>query len=417
MEALTLTKEERFMRFAKSYIRLGLTAVLTLCLTISFGASRAQGGAHVVAQVTADNNSPAVLQLFPAIDSPLSKAPQLPIGASATVSADLNWLVVQGYDTTTQAMFFTYQQTGAAKANLVPVEKDFSANSPNISADSRFLTYTTISNQIEAGKWALNFLNLETGTRTTLTSQFTFEVAKATDKLFYGVAYVLSGWTASDKRVLLGSFIPFADGNFQNFYALDLTGIDLNKGGTFALPKVTLLTKVGTVFSDLQITPDRKTLAYVMIDPSVTPDNFEAMGPYPLPFNLVRLMDNASGKVTELTTNKKQGIGNLAWSTDGKRLYFTAGAYNKTDYIVTPRLDSVEAASGKITPGPALTTDVKEIITQIEVCGDTLFYVSNTRTPDGAPGTTSLYVAPIAKPNQRTELAKALVITLLQCAP
>jgi len=397
--------------------RTWLIAATLACGLLGNQPAKAGGGSFIVAQVTADNSGPSVLQVFPQRDSPLSNLGPLPMGASTLLSPDLNWIAVQGYDPQTQGTFFNYRRVDSPQVFPAPVDDGFNAQSPAFSQDSRYLTYTTITKNIEDGKWALNFLDLSTNVRTVLTSTYTFEAAKESDTLFYGVAYVLGTWNSAEKQVLLGSYVPFADGNFQSFYMLDLSGIDLTKGGTVPLPKATPLLKVGSVFADLAIRRDQKALAYVGMDTQVIPDGFEAVGPYPLPFNMIRLLDITTGKAVDLPLDKKQGVGNAAWSANGSTLLFTAGRYDKTDYVVTPRLDSYDPATGTITQGEALTTDPTLIISQLEICGSTLFYVANSRMPDGTPGTTSLFVAPVANPAQRTELAKAVAVTLLQCVP
>jgi hypothetical protein len=230
---------------------------------------------------------------------------------------------------------------------------------------------------------------------------------------FYGGPITI-GWL-DDNRQVVAPFLPFTDAALDGVYVLDLTNAPPG-----ALPPARPLTKQPiTGFSYKVFAPANNKLAYAFSDPQRPIPNYE--GPYGA-FNTVGILDFATGTTVAAISPKDNAIGNgVAFTPDGKQLYFNVGPYvtdatSGTSRLMGSKVLIADTATGQVKDGPNLLSDAQSTLGEFLICGPTLYFTASRIDPN-AQGTL-LLAAPLADLTRQTTLYSGNgFLTLVSCTP
>lgn len=168
--------------------------------------------------------------------------------------------------------------------------------------------------------WAIVVANLADGSTTRFDTQM---AVSPRPEMLTGQPV---GWTAAGSELLLDTFAPFTEGNWDGVWSLGLPP------GTASAPLYSLprreLVPAGEYLTPARLSPDGTHILYLDRDYDYTPDDYEVLA-YDLAVNELWTADTTSGARTILVdvTDGSALARAAAWSPDGTQVMFTQGTY------------------------------------------------------------------------------------------
>lgn len=400
--------------------RLAWAAVI-VALLVGFWPVNAQSGPNLVVELQRGLGGNTELYQF----APGAAGGQLLADAPANLSTKLSpaggaFQTVFGYDPAASTYVIRYGPRGGA-TQTVNIPKEHSVfYEPVFDTTGAFMAFTTVG-PIDLSTWTLNLVRLADGVQITFEGRFTTQEGQQNSALTLGVPFPLEGWTAAPGSViLLGSAIPYTDGNFAGYNRMVLPD---NLGGTTTnapMPNIERLS--GLPISMYQPLPsgDYSYIAFATSDESKVTDWIGAYGPQ----TGVRVVGGFSAFATQppgtpvsLSTADVPvpagfGVGGFSWGPENT-LYYTVGQFNQSSSIQNVQLVAYQPTSNDARTVGNLTNALGLAVYEVKVCGETIFYTVGDVTaqqPDQI-----LFSAPLGNIGAPTELTRAVNIRLREC--
>ncbi|MEP7288116.1 MAG: hypothetical protein ABI947_20365 [Chloroflexota bacterium] len=320
-----------------------------------------------------------------------------------------------------------YKRVGTVKGTVIASENDEEKITfLGFDRASHYLLYvlSAFEHSIPDYRWSVNIINLESGARTTLYSQYKRVRGSGctAGHVMTEIPSMLNMWNAEEKRLLFLTSIRFNEQDDPQsvpigFYALDLSKFDLRKGGVFAMPSMTEFYRVNrgkdvcaceaNLVGRETLSPDGSRLAFAYAS-YCTRSSTEP----------ITVLDLKTGHIRQLPIDWPQeinthGVRSLTWIADGQQL-----AYITAHNLFTPHENEVylhvfDLASDTVIHKAAIDLEGKSTWMDVKVCGDTVFLMGMLKQDKSS--VYRLYSAPLANPEEQTELFKAYSMGNMVC--
>jgi hypothetical protein len=250
------------------------------------------------------------------------------------------------------------------------------------SPDSRYFTYTFYTEV-----WRFGVIDLQSGKRAEITDRaVTIPPDIDVTASFGKMIPTVTAWSRDSQTVYFETFLMLGCRGPHAVYSAKLTDLQENRG---ALPSTTLVSPQGADVFSYAFSPDRALLAFAYGD-----DDCGA----PKKLGVVTLLTNQSREVIKASPDRAILV--LGWADNGKTIIFTSDPAPEGDSgpvfpLTQPRLLRISYASGGPDKLPDLTTNPNDLVENLAVVANNLFYTITTDAESDA-GVRTLYSRPLS---------------------
>lgn len=400
--------------------RLAWVAVIAAIL-IGFGPVAAQGGPNIIVELQRGLGGNTELYQF----APGAAGGQLLADAPANLFTKLSpaggaFQAVFGYDPTANAYVIRYGPRGGATQAVNIPKEHIVFYEPVFDTTGAFLAFTTVG-PIDLATWTLNFVRLADGVQITFEGRFTTQEGQQSGAVTLGVPFPLEGWTATPSSImLLGSSLPYTDGNFAGYNRMVIPENLSNATGTALMPLIERLPGLPIIMYQPLPSGDYSYIAFATSDDSKVTDWIGAYGPQ----TGIRVAGGFSAFATQppgtpaalnavdVPVPAGFGVGGFAWGPENT-LYYTVGQFNQSSSIQNVQLLAYQPTSNDTRSVGNLTNALGLAVYEVKVCGDTVYYTVddiNAQQPNQI-----LFSATLDNVATPAELTRAANIRLREC--
>ncbi len=235
------------------------------------------------------------------------------------------------------------------------------------------------------------------------------------------LAPLLEGWTGDETSLIVSTGIPNTDASAHLFFKVPMSAMVFGPPALQALvPATTALTAIqGT--DKLYFSPDSRLAVFASADSTNLPVNYTPAfdGPSPLPPNTLTMLDLTSNAIHVIArAGHGQGLSAPAWLADDSQVFFAGGNYGGSYFVSNPQLYAYTMATDAVTTaGGVLTTDTHHGISELSVCGNTVFMRTVSTAIDGTPNIGAILSAPFSSLLSQTPILTAQENALGPCVP
>jgi hypothetical protein len=318
------------------------------------------------------------------------------------VSPNSAWVAATAVQNNREIMAYRRSNGGPV---FIPVDAGHSVLGIAFTNDSRYFMYSTASTNPR--QYVIGLVNLANGRRAEFTGAYG-------PQSMFGANYTANPFSFDGRTLLVYAFAPFSEGNFQGFFRINLTGYEFVPSGRYLMPPPTRILGSGQIGKFAQ-SPDRRLVAVLFYDPINPPQNYmqEGIGHT---VNGLATVNVGTGQVRVIArAGQGQALETMSWTQDSRYIVLTGGSFQNTNYLVAPRLYIADATTGQVSEVGALTTDSAEHITDVQACGNTLYFTTY-KSPPGGTSTGAMFAAPLNSPSSRQSLVTAAGVAIEDCA-
>jgi hypothetical protein len=250
------------------------------------------------------------------------------------------------------------------------------------SPDSRYFAYT-----LYAEMWRFGIIDLQSGKRAEFADRAVSMPPDIDVKAPFGkMIPVITAWSPDSQTLYFETYLMLGCRGPHALYSAKLTDLIENRE---ALPRTTLVSPKGADVFSYAFSPDRTHLAFAYGDDDCG---------MPKKLGMITLQTNQSREVIKASPDRAILV--LGWADNGKTIIFASDPAPEGDSgpvfpLMQPRLLRISYASGGPDKLPDLTTNPTDLVENLAVVANTLFYTITTEAESDA-GSRTLYSRPLS---------------------